>query len=193
MGIKAWVMALPLAILLAAPAIAQETAQCAPLPPLAATTAESDSAQQQLFCAIDFNGGSVALCPKTWSTSPAALVYDLEGTPWEGRAGAFEKDVCARGGSARDEASRELAFFKNTLNGRKTSGTFAPASLLYYHFSRQRQLWLAGCLCGQQWQIRHPHLSATHGCGCPGTCRLPGPRCFPRGRKSPDPALSHLP
>ena len=136
MGIKAWVMALPLAILLAAPAIAQETAQCAPLPPLAATTADGDSAQQQSFCAIDFNGGSVALCPKTWSTSPAALVYDLEGTPWEGRAGAFEKDVCARGGSARDEASRELAFFKNTLNGRKTSGTFAPASLLYYHFSR---------------------------------------------------------
>ncbi len=79
MGIKAWAMTLPLVILLAAPAIAQESAQCAPLPPLAATTAENDSAHEQAFCAIDFSGGSVALCPKTWSTSPAALVYDLGG------------------------------------------------------------------------------------------------------------------
>ena len=79
------------------------------------------------------------MCPKIWSTSPAALVYDLQGTPWEGREADFEREVCAIGGHARDQSRAELAIFKNSLNGRETSGTFAPASLLYYHFSRLLQ------------------------------------------------------
>lgn len=110
-------------------------ALCEPLSPLAPLSA-ADEASERAFCAIAFDSDNIALCPKTWSTSPAALVYDLAGSGWDGRAQAFEAEVCARGGSAREAASRELAFFKNSLNGRKTSGTFAPASLLYYHLSR---------------------------------------------------------
>lgn len=121
------------------PALARAESSCAPLPQLAPQPLADDLEQEAAYCAIDFDSDSIALCPKTWSTSPAALVYALSGTPWEGRAAAFEQQLCGPGGSARDEASRELAFFKNTLNGRKTSGTFAPASLLYYHFSRLLQ------------------------------------------------------
>ena len=114
-------------------------AHCEPLPPLAGEVAAADAAAERAFCDIDFDSASIALCPKTWSTSPAALVYDLVGSDWQGRSAAFEAEVCPRGGSARESASRELAFFKNSLNGSDTSGTFAPASLLYYHFSRYLQ------------------------------------------------------
>jgi hypothetical protein len=114
-------------------------ARCTALPPLAGPSSDADVAAERAFCAIDFDADSIALCPKTWSTSPAALVYDLAGSDWQGRSAAFEAQICPRGGSARESASRELAFFKNSLNGSDTSGTFAPASLLYYHFSRYLQ------------------------------------------------------
>ena len=115
------------------------SAACYTLPPLSGMQAAADKEAENAFCAIDFASASVAICPKTWSTSPAALVYDLGGTSWEGRASQFESDICAVGGHAREQARSELAIFKNSLNGRETSGTFAPASLLYYHFSRLLQ------------------------------------------------------
>lgn len=141
---RRWTQRLLPLLLVSSPIVAQQPAAgdfaaCEPLPALAGQPGASDDTAEQAFCDIDYQGGSVALCPKTWSTSPAALVYDLEGTRWQGRAEAFEREVCPRGGSARDEAARELGFFKNSLNGRETSGTFAPASLLYYHFSRLLQ------------------------------------------------------
>jgi hypothetical protein len=111
--------------------------RCEIVPPLPGSErAPGDREREQAYCAIDFSSKSLAVCPKTWSTSPAALVYDLVGTAWENKAGQFESEVCAIGGHARDKASSELAVFKNSLNGRETSGTYAPASLLYYHFSR---------------------------------------------------------
>ncbi len=113
--------------------------RCEPLSPLAPLSVESDVARERAYCAIDFAGGSTAICPKTWSTSPGAVLYDLAGTAWAGRAAEFEVQHCGPGGNARDVASRELTLFKNTLNGRETSGTFAPASLLYYHLSRLLQ------------------------------------------------------
>ncbi|MEP0203329.1 MAG: hypothetical protein ABJ084_03205 [Halioglobus sp.] len=113
-----------------------ERVLCRVVPPLANITTAEDRTAEEQFCGIDFTSSSVALCPKTWSTSPAALVYDLSGTEWQGKATEFEKEVCAIGGHARDQAHSELAIFKNSLNGRETSGTFAPSSLLYYHFSR---------------------------------------------------------
>lgn len=112
------------------------TMHCRALPPLAAEVSVADSQAEQNFCNIDLGSASTAVCAKTWSTSPAALIYDIEGTEWAGRSKAFEAEVCPRGGHAWDAARAELAIFKNSLNGRETSGTFAPASLLYYHFSR---------------------------------------------------------
>ena len=112
---------------------------CNRLPPLAQTVAEEDVRAEEAFCSIDFASASVAVCPKVWSTSPGALVYDLAGTRWDGRAQEFEQQVCADGSRARKESRAELAIFKSSINGRDTSGTFAPSSLLYYHFSRLLQ------------------------------------------------------
>jgi hypothetical protein len=112
---------------------------CHRVPPLASVVDEADARAEQAFCSIDFSSASVAICPKTWSTSPGALVYDLKGTTWAGRAQDFERETCADGRKSLREAGAELAIFKNSLNGRETSGTFAPSSLLYYHFSRLLQ------------------------------------------------------
>lgn len=88
------------------------------------------------FCTVNFASQNTAICPKTWSTSAAALVYDLQGTAWEKRRVAFEREVCPRGTHAGDEASREIAVFKHSMNFRDTSGTYAPSILLYDHLSR---------------------------------------------------------
>jgi hypothetical protein len=114
----------------------QLPSRCEALPTPGRATLPEDAAAEQAFCAIDVNSASIAVCPKTWSTSPGAPVYSLSGTEWEGNAAQFEAQFCGVGGHARDRAHSELAIFKNSLNGRKTSGTFAPAALLYYHFSR---------------------------------------------------------
>ncbi|WP_205743118.1 hypothetical protein [Halioglobus maricola] len=113
--------------------------KCIKTAPLVEALAPGDSAEEDAFCGIDFTNTSTAICPKTWSTSPGALIYDLTTTAWEGRKSDYEKAICQVGGHARDEARRELAIFKNSMNGRETSGTFAPASLLYYHMSRLLQ------------------------------------------------------
>lgn len=111
--------------------------QCGIVPLLPGTPAdEADRELEKRYCAIDFASSSIAICPKMWSTSPGMLVYDLAGTKWEGDRDNFETEVCARGGHARDQAGATLAMFKNSVNGRETSGTFAPSSLLYYHLSR---------------------------------------------------------
>ena len=109
--------------------------QCSTLPPLpggiTTETVESDT-----LCNVDFTSTSVAICPKTWSTSPAALIYDLRDTSWAGKSGEFEAQVCPRGRKARDEARAELAVFKHSMNGRDTSATYAPSSLLYADLAR---------------------------------------------------------
>ena len=109
--------------------------QCSMLPPLpggiTTETVESDT-----LCNIDFSSTSVAICPKTWSTSPAALIYDLRDTSWAGKSGEFEAQVCPRGRKARDEARAELAVFKHSMNGRDTRATYAPSSLLYSDLAR---------------------------------------------------------
>ncbi|KZX58305.1 hypothetical protein A3709_02245 [Halioglobus sp. HI00S01] len=110
---------------------------CRIVPLLPGTPDDPTKAQtSRSYCEIDFSQPSVAVCPKNWSTSAAMLVYDLSGTAWEGRNTAFEAEVCPEGKHARDRAKRELAVFKHSMNFRDTSGTYAPAILLYDHFSR---------------------------------------------------------
>ena len=122
--------------LVAAPEL---TVECIVVPPLAAEISPEDKQAERNFCQINLASESTAICPKIWSTSPGALVYDLVDTEWEGRASAFEAQICPKGKHARDVARSELAVFKNSMNGRETSGTFAPSSLLYYHLSRLLQ------------------------------------------------------
>jgi hypothetical protein len=96
----------------------------------------SDEQQERRFCSADFRSPHVALCPKMWSTSPATIVYDISGGKFPGDPAQFESKSCPRGGPARRDASAELAIYKMSVNAPDTSGTFSPASLLYYHLSR---------------------------------------------------------
>lgn len=95
-----------------------------------------DASEEERFCSADFYSKAVALCPKLWSTSPAGIVYDISGGRFPNDPAAFESRACQRGGSARRDAASELAIFKLSMNAADTSGTFSPASLLYYHLSR---------------------------------------------------------
>ena len=58
----------------------------------------------------------VALCPKTWSTSPGMMVYDITEGPYAGDRAAFERNACQEGKSAKDLAEDDLAKFKVTMN-----------------------------------------------------------------------------
>ena len=97
---------------------------------------DADRSDEKALCAIDFYSGSVGLCPKVFSTSPGTLVYDLSGGPFAGQASAFEKQQCSERRIIKSGASGGPVSFKMTMNTPDTSATFAPASWLYYHFSR---------------------------------------------------------
>lgn len=96
----------------------------------------ADVAAELALCAIDFSSGDTALCPKTFSTSPGTLVYDLSNGGYAGRATAFEKDHCRERRIIKHDVAGDPVSYKMTMNGPTTSATFAPAALLYYHFSR---------------------------------------------------------
>jgi hypothetical protein len=97
---------------------------------------DQDRAEERRLCSIDLWTSSVALCPKTWSTSPGTLIYDISSGEYASDAARFEREVCGRGGKARSAAAGELARHKQTVNTVDTSATFSTASLLYYHLSR---------------------------------------------------------
>lgn len=97
---------------------------------------DGDMKDEAAYCAIDFYSSQVALCPKTWSTSPGTMVYDISKGPYANDRAGFERNACHEGKSAKDLAAEELAKFKITMNASGTSGTYAPSSLVYYHLSR---------------------------------------------------------
>lgn len=86
-----------------------------------------DIETEKEFCAIDLSASNVAMCPKTWSTSPGTMIYDTEGTSQSN----YEATRCAG-----KNGHKKLAKFKSTMNSENTSSTFSTSSLLYYHFSR---------------------------------------------------------
>lgn len=87
---------------------------------------------EQKLCAIDFhNTPDVALCAKTWSTSPGVIVYDVKSTQLSKEE--FEKTICQMG---KTKQAKKLAKFKTTMWEEKTSSTYHKSSLAYYHLSR---------------------------------------------------------
>jgi hypothetical protein len=96
----------------------------------------TDRAEEERLCAIDLWASSVAMCPKTWSTSPGTLIYDISSGPYANEPARFEREACPQGGRAIRSAAGELAKHKQTINTRDSSATFSTASLLYYHLSR---------------------------------------------------------
>jgi len=97
---------------------------------------EEDKAKEKVLCGIDIYDRHVAVCPKLKSTSPGTFVYELTKGPYAGDQKGFEAKVCPRGDIVVPEADGPPAGFKVTMNAKGTSGTFATASLLYYHFAR---------------------------------------------------------
>jgi len=81
---------------------------------------------------VNFYSDKIALCPKTWSTSPATMVRDISKSGLSQRV--YEKNHCS--GKTVAKTVKKVAKFKQTMNQRGTSGTFSTSSLLYYHFSR---------------------------------------------------------
>ncbi|RTZ64195.1 MAG: hypothetical protein DSZ29_05815 [Aquificaceae bacterium] len=93
---------------------------------------KKDKKKEEKYLAIDFYSDKIALCPKTWSTSPATMVRDISASGLSQRV--YEKNHCS--GKTVASSVKKLAKFKPTMNQRGTSGTFSTSSLLYYHFSR---------------------------------------------------------
>lgn len=114
--------------------VAERCVRIAPIP--GGDYSNGDIEDEEAFCAIDLYAPQVALCPKTWSTSPGTMVYDISEGPYANDRAGFERHACHEGKSAKDLAKDDLAKFKITMNAKGTSGTYAPSSLVYYHLSR---------------------------------------------------------
>ena len=114
--------------------VVERCVRIAPMP--GADYSKGDQKDEAEYCAIDLYAPDVAVCPKTWSTSPGMIVYDISEGPYANDRRGFERAACAEGKSAKDLAEDDIAKFKPTVNARGTSGTFSASSLLYYHVSR---------------------------------------------------------
>ncbi|WP_170607910.1 hypothetical protein [Ruegeria arenilitoris] len=114
--------------------VVERCVRIAPIP--GGEYSDGDLKDEAAFCAIDLYATAVGLCPKTWSTSPGMMVYDISSGPYASDRAAFERNACKEGKSAQDLAEDDLAKFKVTMNAEGTSGTYSASPLLYYHFSR---------------------------------------------------------
>jgi hypothetical protein len=108
------------------------TERCIALPDMPnGVYTRKDKTKAEEFAQIDFYAEHIALCPKTWSTSPGTMVRDISRT---GLSQAVYESQCK--GKAVPATVDKVAVFKQSMNQNNTSGTFSMASLLYYHFSR---------------------------------------------------------
>jgi hypothetical protein len=101
----------------------------------------TDANDEAKLCGVDFTNKGIGLCPKTWSTSPGTIVYDISQSKYNGHPEAFEAEYCPkqRALKGKVEGVERLASYKQSINGQfnqRTSATFSQASPLYYHFSR---------------------------------------------------------
>lgn len=106
---------------------------CRALPPIAGGKYSSkDLAEEIEYCSLDFyTTPKIALCPKTWSTSPGTMIYDISESGLT--QVAYEAQESCGGAKKGHET---LTKYKQSMNQSGTSGTYSPSSLLYYHLSR---------------------------------------------------------
>lgn len=97
---------------------------------------KGDAKDEEDYSEIDLYDQNIALSPKTWSTSPGMLIYDISEGPFAGDRNGFESKAYKEGKLAKTFAKDDLAVFKPSMNQAGTSATFSASSLLYYHFSR---------------------------------------------------------
>ena len=101
----------------------------------------SDADKEQALCGIDFTDKGIGMCPKTWSTSPGTVIYDIRKSKYNGSPGTFEAEYCPkqRALKGKVEGVDRIATYKQSINGQfkqSTSATYAQASPLYYEYSR---------------------------------------------------------
>lgn len=109
------------------------TERSSALPPIPnGIFSKKDAEQEAKLVAVDFYAQTIALCPKTWSTSPGTMVRDLANTAFT--QSSYERQQCK--GKTVPANVKKAAVFKQSMNESNTSGTFSPASLLYYQFAR---------------------------------------------------------
>jgi hypothetical protein len=100
-----------------------------------------DAKKETVLCEIDFKNSGIGLCPKTWSTSPGTVVYDIKASKYNGNPATFESEYCPKQIALKGTIAGvdKIAVYKQSVNGQfnqSTSATFSQASPLYYHFSR---------------------------------------------------------
>jgi len=129
-----------------------------------ATYRDKDAEKEQELCGISFEDKGIALCPKTWSTSPGTIVYDIRGSKYNGNPDAFESAYCPRQRALKDKVAGvdKLASFKQSVNGQfqqSTSATYAQGSALYYHFSRYLNALVDVPVAAMRTMDRREHLN----------------------------------
>ncbi len=107
---------------------------------------KKDLEKEKAYCEFDFYSSDFALCPKTWSTSPGIVIYDLTKRDENGPPLApskFESERCSHGKTAHRgepndsvKLAKKFLKYKTSMNDQDTSGTYSRSSLLYYHLSR---------------------------------------------------------
>src|ERR1700722_3577375 len=100
-----------------------------------------DADEEHKLCGVAFDDKAIGLCPKTWSTSPGTIVYDIGKSKYSGNPSLFETEYCPKQRELKGkvEGINKIASFKQSVNGQfhqRTSATYSQASPLYYHFSR---------------------------------------------------------
>jgi len=110
-------------------------------PESAARYLPNDAGKEQELCEVAFDDKAIGLCPKTWSTSPGTIVYDISKSTYHGNPEQFEAEYCPKQRALKGKVAgvEKLASFKQSVNGQfhqRTSATYSQASPLYYHFSR---------------------------------------------------------
>lgn len=98
-----------------------------------ATYSEADVKRAKKNCGADmYDNSRIAICPKTWSTSAAVMIYDVTKMNMTGEE--YETQHC-KGKNKPDEVSTVMKL-KFSMNETDTSGTYIPSSQIYYHISR---------------------------------------------------------
>ena len=101
----------------------------------------SDADKEQALCGIDFADKGIGMCPKTWSTSPGTVIYDIRKSKYNGSPEKFEAEYCPKQRVLKGKVDGvdRVATFKQSINSQfkqSTSATYAQASPLYYEYSR---------------------------------------------------------
>jgi hypothetical protein len=101
----------------------------------------SDADKEQALCAIDFTDKGIGMCPKTWSTSPGTVIYDIRKSKYNGSPETFEAEYCPKQRALKGKVDGvdKIATYKQSINSQfkqRTSATFTQASPLYYEYSR---------------------------------------------------------